>query len=174
MQIRISGKNLEVTPEVRKYVQKKVGKLARYFTEPPSCQVTLAVERDRHIIEVTMALDGIILRGEEAAGDMFSSIDLVHDKLERQIRKYKTRLNRHIRRVGLAEEPPAPVEEEEEERVVRVKRFAIKPMTVEEAMLQMNLLGHDFFVFANADDEAINVLYRRRDGGYGLIVPEWR
>ncbi|MDQ7794204.1 MAG: ribosome-associated translation inhibitor RaiA [bacterium] len=172
MRIRISSRNLEVTAEVRKYVQKKVGKLSRYFDETPTCQVTLAVERDRHIIEITMALNGMILRGQEAAGDMFSSIDLVTDKLERQIRKYKTRINRHMRKVALPEELlPAP---EEEDQVVKVKRFAIKPMPVEEAVLQMNLLGHDFFVFANSDDERINVVYRRKDGAYGLIVPEWR
>jgi len=172
VEIRISGKNLEITPELRQYVRKKVGRLERYFEDGLGCQVTLAIERDRHIIEVTMALDGIILRGEEAAGDMFSSVDLVVEKLERQIRKYKTRLNRHGRKVTLPDEVPAAPEPDDQ--VVKVKRFAIKPMTVEEALLQMNLLGHDFFVFANADGDSINVVYRRKDGAYGLIVPEWR
>ena len=187
MNIAIYGKNIDVTEALKDYARRKIGKIARYFNgESLQAQVTLSIERDRHIVEVTIPLpnNGLLIRAEEESDDMYASIDLVVDKLERQIRKFKTRLHRKARRLeGTTGTPvaeveadasePAWAEGEEEERVVRTKRFAIKPMTVDEAILQMNLLGHDFFVFANAATGQVNVLYRRRDGQYGLIEPEF-
>ncbi|QBS37229.1 ribosome-associated translation inhibitor RaiA [Thermaerobacter sp. FW80] len=186
MNIAIYGKNLDVTDALKEYARRKVGKVARYFNDTPlQAQVTLSIERDRHIVEVTIPLpnNGLLIRAEEDSEDMYASIDLVVDKLERQIRKLKTRLNRKARRLdattgqALPEsetslDEPAPADAEEEGRVVRTKRFPLKPMTVDEAILQMDLLGHDFFVFANAATGDVNVVYRRRDGQYGLIEPE--
>ncbi len=179
MQITIRGKNLEVTDALKDYVEKKLSRLDKYFYRPLAAQVSLGVERGRHIVEVTIPIDNFILRGEEASGDMYASIDTVLDKIERQIHKYKTRINRKARRNGgnhrdivvetAGEEGEEP--EEEEEAVVRVKRIPLKPMEVEEAILQMNLLGHDFYVFTNAKTEQMNVVYRRKEGGYGLIQP---
>jgi len=171
----IRGKNLDVTPALKQHVEKKVGKIARYFEDLPiNAQVTLSVEKDRHIVEVTVLLDGIVIRGEEATEDMYSSVDLAVDKLERQIKKYKTRINRKLRYkdAKLAEAHADEGEEEEEPQIVKVKRFAMKPMSAEEAVMQMNLVGHDFYVFRNAETEEVNVVYRRRDGNYGLIEPE--
>lgn len=178
MQLTIRGRNLEVTDALRDYVEKKLRRLQKYFYRPVSAQVALGVERGRHLIEVTVPLDGLLLRGEEASEDMYASIDQVVDKLERQIHKYKTRINRKLRRDGnhvqrgiVVEEGGGPAPEEEPAEVVRVKRFPLKPMEVEEAILQMNLLGHDFFVFLNAATEDVSVVYRRKEGGYGLIEP---
>ncbi|MFS8639891.1 MAG: ribosome-associated translation inhibitor RaiA [Symbiobacteriaceae bacterium] len=183
MNISIYGKNIDVTDALKEYARKKVGKVAKYFDEPLQAKVTLSIERDRHIVEVTIPLPSsdLLLRAEEESEDMYASIDLVVDKLERQIRKYKTRINRKVRRpegAAMAAAEPATDEEEWEEpgdepRVVRTKRFAVKPMTVDEAILQMNLLGHDFFVFSNAATGEVNVVYRRKDGDYGLIEPEY-
>jgi putative sigma-54 modulation protein len=174
MQVAIRGKNVEVTPALRNYIRRKVGKLERFVDHPLSAQVTMEVERGRHIVEVTAALNGLLLRGEEASGDMYASIDLVADKLERQIMKYRTRFLR--RRTEGRDEAAATVEreaaEETEGRIVKVKRFMLKPVTPEEAVVQMNLLGHDFFVFVSADTDQVNVVYRRKDGNYGLISPE--
>lgn len=183
----IYGKNVEVTEALRDYVNKKVGRVGRYFHDDQrlQAQVTLSVQRGRHIVEVTLPLpqNGLLIRAEEESDDMYASIDLVVDKLERQIRKYKTRLNRKARRLepapGAARGAGEPGEDESGDldeldgRLVRTKRFPIKPMPVEEAILQMNLLGHDFFVFMNASTREVNVVYRRRDGQYGLIEPEY-
>jgi putative sigma-54 modulation protein len=140
----------------------------------------LSVERERHIVEVTVPIDGMLLRGEDELDDMYAAIDSVVDKIERQIHKYKTKINRKARQKGAEFDPitensiPELMDEPEEEepRVVKVKQVPMKPMDVEEAILQMNLLGHDFFVFRNAEDARTNVVYRRRDGNYGLIGPE--
>jgi putative sigma-54 modulation protein len=164
----IFAKNLDLTPALRAHAEKKLAKLDRYFEAPLSAQVVMAVERGRHIVEVTVPVDGWILRGEDASEDMYTSVDRVVDKLERQIHKYKTRLIRRPR----SEPQPAPAPEQELE-VVRVKRFALKPIPVTEAALQMQLLGHDFFVFRDADaGGVVAVVYRRRDGRVGLIEPE--
>lgn len=182
MQLQMYGKNIEITEALRDYVERKTNKLERYFDEPLHVQVTLSVQREKHIAEVTIPYNGLILRGEEATQDMYVSVDKAVEKIERQIRKYKTRINRKLRkeetliRPNLAETLPdnrvTPDEIGEEEfPIVRVKRFTMKPMDVEEAVLQMNLLGHDFFVFRNAETEKTSVVYRRRDGGYGLIEP---
>lgn len=175
MNIMVSGKNLDVTAGLRDHVEKKVGKIARYFNNPLEAQVTMQTERGRHIVEITMpAAAGLILRAEVASNDMYASVDQAVDKLERQIRKYKTRINRKARQqqAELLLGPDGPPEADEEDaRVVKTKRFYLKPMDVEEAILQMNLLDHDFFVFRDAESHEVNVLYKRKDGNYGLIDP---
>jgi putative sigma-54 modulation protein len=178
MQISVMGKNLEVTDALRQYAEKKVGKIGKFFEQGPmDAQVTLGVERGKHIVDVTISVDGLLLRGEEKTGDMYASIDGAIDKIERQIQKHKTRINRKLRegnRVVMTSVPaPAQEPEVEEHKIVKTKRFAVKPMSVEEAALQMELLGHDFYVFSNADTDEVNVVYRRKDGNFGLIEPEF-
>lgn len=176
MNVKVRGKQIEVTNALRQHVEKRIGKLEKYFDKLEEAQVTLSVEKDRHRVEVTIPVDGIILRGEEESGDMYSSVDMVIDKLEKQIRKHKTRLAKKIRSNSLRElaaQGDDGVEEEEEPKILRTKRFTIKPMPVDEAIMQMNLLGHNFFVFSNAETEQVNVVYRRKDGNYGLIEPEF-
>ncbi|MBT9139912.1 MAG: Ribosome hibernation promotion factor [Dehalococcoidia bacterium] len=176
MKLSIRGKNIEVTDALREYVQKRIGRIDKYFAADADAQVTLSVERGLHKVEVTAGVNGLLLRAEEGTGDMYASIDLVVDKLERQIAKYKTRINRKSRQGGgIRELSQLPkVEEEGEFAVIRRKRFGVKPMTTEEAILQMNLLGHDFYVFAHSDNDEVNVVYRRKDGKYGLIEPTLR
>jgi len=172
MKIIAKGKNIEVTPALKEYVEEKIGKLTRYLENIREAVATLSVEKERHTVEVTIYVNGngIILRGEETSHDMYASLDLVIEKLERQIEKYKTRLNRKVSPKDLV----APqFTENEIGKVVKTKRFAVKPMDVQEAVLQMNLLAHDFFVFFNAHSEEVNVIYKRKDGNYGLIEPEF-
>lgn len=178
MRINISGKNIEVTDSIRALIEKKLGKFDRYFDDNVEARVVVSVEKKRHIVEVTIPLNGTILRAEEFSNDMYTSVERVLEKLERQIRKHKTKLEKRIKEGAFKYEEPlfAASEEdegEEEEAVVRTKRFLLKPMTVEEAITQMELLGHDFFVFSNAESGDVNVIYRRKDGGYGLIEPEY-
>ncbi|MDI3534648.1 MAG: putative sigma-54 modulation protein [Thermosediminibacterales bacterium] len=175
MKITVSGKNMDVTDALKDYAVKRISKIDKYFDNDIEAQVTMNVEKDRHIVEVTIPINGIILRGEEETADMYSSIDLVVEKLERQIHKYKTKINRKLRKTAFKFNNKNMIEDvkNEEPKVVKTKRFAIKPMTIEEAILQMNLLDHDFFVFFNAETEEANVLYKRKDGNYGLIEPEF-
>jgi putative sigma-54 modulation protein len=179
MQLAVRGKNMEVTNALREYVEKKVGKIERFIDQSVNAQVNLSVERGRQIVEVTAAMNGLLLRGEDATGDMYASIDGVVAKLEKQIQKYKTRSLKHrskengIAQLPALSEPEAPEEPEEPEgKVVKTKRFPIKPLSLDEAIIQMDLLSHDFFVFSNADTDRVNVLYRRNDGDYGLLEPE--
>lgn len=176
MEITLRARNLPVTDSLRTYIEKRLAKLDRLLGADTAAQVTLTLERGRHVVEVTIPLDGYILRGEEETGDMYSAVDLVLEKLERQIEKYKTKLVKRIKSGSLREwvdaHPAAGPEEEFEPQVLRTKRFALKPMPLEEAILQMNLIGHSFFVFANAETEEVNVVYRRRDGNYGLMEPD--
>jgi len=175
----VSGKNLEITDSLRDQVMKKVGKLERYFKPETEAQVTMSIERNRHIVEVTIPFDGVVLRGEEITDDMYTSIDKVLDKLEKQINKHKTKLERRLREGAFKYDEPVFSESFEEvqdlprPKVVRTKRFAVKPMDLEEAILQMELLGHNFYVFTNSESDEVNVLYKRRDGNYGLIEPEF-
>lgn len=176
MKIIITGKNIEITEGLRERVTKKISKLDKFFTSETEAHVTLSVQKARQIAEVTINFNGIVLRAEEANEDMYSSIDRTVDVLERQIRKNRTRLERKLHdndfrfdNFKFSEDVP----EESEFKVVRSKRFAIKPMDVEEAILQMNLLGHEFFMFFNADAKQVNVVYKRKDGNYGLIEPEF-
>lgn len=173
MQISVRGKNVDVTDALRDYVLRKLKKLDRYFDGAGEGQVTLSVERDQHRVEVTITVNGLLLRGEELSSDMYASVDLVVDKLERQVDRYRTKISRRVRTASMA--APLTVTEEEADdapKVVRNKRFPMKPMNVEEAIMQMNLLGHDFYVFSNSDTELVNVVYRRRDGNFGLIEPQ--
>lgn len=170
----VRGENIEVTPAIREYAEKKVGKLERYFTDVPdaTAHVNLKVYAEKSAkVEVTIPLPYIVLRAEETSPDLYASIDLVVDKLERQIRKFKTKINRKTR--GTAQEAPAPVAADEEEvnelDIVRTKRLSLKPMDSEEAVLQMNMLGHNFFIFEDAETNGTSIVYKRRDGRYGLI-----
>jgi len=176
LNIKVRGKQVEVTDALRQHVEKRVSKLEKYLDKLEEAQVTLSVEKDRHRVEVTIPVNGIIIRGEEESGDMYASVDMVIDKLEKQIKKYKTRLTKRARLNGLKElvaHTAGRDNGEEEPKVLRTKRFAIKPMPIDEAIMQMNLLGHSFFVFSNAETEQVNVVYRRKDGNYGLIEPEF-
>jgi putative sigma-54 modulation protein len=172
VQLALYGKNLELTEALRNYVQQRLDKLDRHFHgEVPVAQVVLSVQREHQRVEVTIPFEGMLLRAEESEHSMYAACDLVLEKLERQLRKHKTREHRKLRHdvPALPDHSAAP-EEGGEEALVREKRFPLKPMTVEEALMQMNLLGHDFFVFREAKTESVQVVYRRRHGGYGLIV----
>ncbi|MDD2233678.1 MAG: ribosome-associated translation inhibitor RaiA [Desulfitobacteriaceae bacterium] len=172
MNIIIRGKHIEVTDALKSYVTKRVSKLEKFSDDFTDVQVTLLVERGRHRVEVTAPIHGIILRGEEETGDMYASIDLVLEKLERQIEKYRTRINKRIRTKVFKEPEPAEFEVEEEQNLVRIKKFPAKPMSVDEALMQMNLIGHNFYVFRNDQTQEMNVVYKRKYGDYGLLEPE--
>lgn len=177
MRISITGKNLEISDYLRDLVEKKVGKLDRYFPQDTEAFVTLSMERNRHIVEVTIPYDGGVIRGEEVTGDMYASIDNVLDKLEKQFFRHRTKLEKSLRSGAFKYEEPlfGDVYEDSEDdgpKIIRVKKFNVKPMSEEEAMLQIEMIGHSFYVFLNADTEEINVLYKRKDGNYGLIEPE--
>ncbi|HOK53278.1 MAG TPA: ribosome-associated translation inhibitor RaiA [Armatimonadota bacterium] len=189
MLVTVKGKNVEVTDALRRYAEKKVQKLEKYFRDIKEAQVTQSVQRNWHIVEVQLEGDGVLIRGEERSDDMYASIDLVVEKLERRVQKFKGKLygkstekgpkEKEAQReqmvaeaVGVESLAEVPAEEEESPRIVRTKRFALKPMSPEEAANQMELLHHDFFVFLNDDTQSFNVVYRRKDGNYGLIEPE--
>jgi putative sigma-54 modulation protein len=182
MQPIIQGKGIEITDWLRQYVEKKMGKLDKYLTSISEVRVELSTyktksARDSQVAQVTVRANGTILRAEEKSEDIFASIDAVLDKMHRQIVRFKGKRERRGR--GVVGEPaPLPetaeetAEEEAAGRVVRVKRFLVQPMTSEEAIEQMELLGHDFFLFFNRETDSMNVLYRRNDGDYGLLQPE--
>jgi putative sigma-54 modulation protein len=184
LHVIVQGKHLNVTPALRTYAETKVGRLTRYFDHVQDAQVVFSVERHKslgkaQVVEVTLRGDGLVLRGEEASSDMYASIDLVVAKLKKQIEKYRSKfiLKRRIdasrRKASLISAAEAAQRASPREpRIVRTKRFAMKPMTSEDAVLQMELLGHDFFVFRNASTMEVNVVYRRKDGQYGVIEPD--
>jgi putative sigma-54 modulation protein len=177
VKFNIRGVNIEVTEALREYVEKKLSKLERYFEAPPTSEVnvTLSVIKGLQTVEVTILLTGVMLRAEEKNNDMYASIDLVIDKLERQIRKHKTKVNRKIRQEGgirdILKVDSSVQSEEDDYELVRTKSFMLKPMDIDEAILQMNMVGHSFFVFSNMETEQVNVVYKRDDGKYGLIEP---
>jgi len=176
IRVSISGKNLEITEALRSYVDKKISKLDKYLDDnrTASAEVMLRIERGIHIAEVTVNLSGVLLRGEGKTGDMYTSIDSAVDRIERQFNKFKSRIwKKHGPKISEMQAPAAYGEELASPRIVRTKRFALKPMDVEEAVMQMELLGHDFFVFRDADSGEVSVVYRRRDGNYGLIESEF-
>lgn len=176
MRIVVSGKNIVVTDALKDRVNKKLSKFERFFEPNTDAHATLSVEKGRHIFEVTIPFNGVILRAEEATDDMYMSIENVIEKLERQIRKQKTKLERRMKDYNLRFDAlfeNITEEEDDEIQIVRSKKFAYKPMAAEEAALQMELLGHSFFVFSNADTEEVNVIYKRKDGNYGLIEPQF-
>lgn len=183
MNFNIRGENIEVTVALRDYIEKKVSKITKYFSEnlKANAHVNIKVNKqNKHKVEITIPLKELVLRAEETTEDMYASIDLVVNKLERQIRKYKTKVNRKSREKGnikdmfleLVEQDDVHAEEENNENeieVVRSKRLNLKPMDVEEAILQMDLSDHDFFVFLDGETEVTNIVYKRKDGKYGLI-----
>jgi putative sigma-54 modulation protein len=175
MRVAITGKGMDVSDYLREMAEKKVKKLSRYFRADTEAHVTMSIERSRHIVEVTIPFDGVVLRGEVATGDMYASIDGVLKKLEKQILKHRTKLEKRLRTDAYTDEAPIFQEsavEEEELEIVRTKRYTIKPMDLSEAVLQMDLLGHEFFVFVNSKTGEVNVLYKRKDGNLGLLEPE--
>jgi putative sigma-54 modulation protein len=185
MKIQVHGDNIGVTPALHDFVDKKIGRLGKYFDAPPEREihVMMSVEGDVHRVEVTLQLHGVLFRAEEESPDMYASIDQVVDKLEQQVNKHKEKLNQRFREQGLRTRiknagkvaAAAYLHDDDEDMldsIARVKRFPIKPMGIEEAMMQMDLLGHDFYVFTNADTDEVNVLYRRKHGDFGLIEPQ--
>lgn len=184
MNFIISGKNIEVTPGLKETIEQKLGKLERYFTPETEIIVTLSVEKGRQKIEVTIPVKGSIIRSEQTSSDMYVSIDLVEEVIERQLRKYKNKLVAKSQGHPTAAVPSGSIKKEfiesddessddDEIRIVRTKKFGIKPMFPEDACIQMELLGHSFFVFSNAETDEVNVVYRRKDGSFGLIEPEF-
>lgn len=184
--IVVKGINLEITPALEAHVRSKARKLERMFGDHPTASVeaVLRTGKEGHVAEITLYLGGYVLRGESCTPDMYHSINRAMERIEGQLRKFKTRLTKRMRdersKLALAtwEDEDSgdrrPVEDQADERdleIVRTKRFVVKPMTVDEAVLQMELLGHDFFVFADAESDELNVVYRRKDGRYGLLQP---
>ena len=173
MKFVYSGKGMEVSDSLQARVEKKLGKLDRYFDREAEAIIRLRQQRGgRNIAEITVSVKGLMLRAEESSNDMYLSIDRAVDKLESQVRRYRTKMEKHLRDTIPAPEEAVPAFEEVRYDVVRTKRFAVKPMDVEDAITQMELLGHNFFLFRNAATETMNVLYRRNDGTYGLLLPE--
>ena len=179
MKYVIKGRNLEITDSMREAVEKKLGKLDRFFNPNTAVYVTMSVQKDTQKVEVTIPVKGRTIRAEQASSDMYVSIDLVEEVIERQLKKYKGQLTQksqsgeNFSRAYM--ELPVPEEEEQSEiRIAKVKKFAYKPMDPDEACLQMELLGHNFYVFTNSETERTNVVYKRNDGSYGLIEPEDR
>lgn len=175
MRYTISGKNINITPGLKDAVESKLGKLERYFSPDTEVQVTLSVEKGRQKIEVTIPVKGSIIRAEQDSSDMYVSVDLVEEIIERQIKKYKTKIVDKKQSALAFSEAFLQEEAEQEETVniVKTKRFAMKPMDAEEACVQMELLGHKFFMFLNADTNEVNVVYKRKGNSYGLIEPEF-
>lgn len=182
LKFNIRGENIEVTPAIREYVETKIEKVERYFNEDmdATANVNLKVYNDKQTkVEVTIPMKNLTLRAEEGHDDMYAAIDLIVDKLERQIRKHKTKVNRKFREregagayfanVALAE---PETETDEEYQIVRTKQFNLKPMDQEEAILQMNMLGHDFYIYTDAETDGTHIVYKRKDGKYGLIETE--
>lgn len=174
MKFVIVGRNIEVTEGLREAVKDKIGKLEKYFNPNTEAHVTLSVEKDRQKIEVTIPVKGNIIRSEQVSNDMYISIDLVEEVIERQLKKYKNKLvDKHQSGGDFSQ---AFIEndflDEEEVKIVRTKKFDIKPMYPEDACIQMELLGHNFFVFINAETDQVNVVYKRKGDTYGLIEPE--
>lgn len=175
MKFIISGHNIEVTEGLKSAVYEKIGKLEKYFTPDTEIHATLSVEKDRQKIEITIPMKGNIIRAEQVSSDMYVSIDLVEEIIERQLRRYKTKLIDQKQAASnfnreFVDDDSA---EDEEIKIIRSKRFAMKPMDAEEACVQMELLGHNFFVFRNAETDEVNVVYKRKENTYGLIEPEF-
>ena len=176
MKFIISGRNIDITDGLRTAVEDKLGKLERYFTADTEIIVTLSVEKERQKIEVTIPVKGNIIRSEQVSNDMYVSIDLVEEIIERQLRKYKTKIINKKQNVETFQ--PEFIEKDYEDdtneiKIIRTKKFGLKPMYPEDACVQMELLGHNFFVFLNAETEEVNVVYKRKGNTYGLIEPDF-
>ncbi len=174
MKFIIVGRNIEVTPGLRSAVEEKIGKLEKYFHPETEVHVTLSVEKERQKIEVTIPVKGNIIRSEQVSNDMYVSIDLVEEIIERQLKKYKNKLidSKHGSSNFKQDFLEKEYSDEEEIKIVRSKKFDIKPMYPEDACIQMELLGHGFYVFCNAETDQVNVVYKRKGNTYGLIEPE--
>ena len=174
MKFIIIGRNIDITEGLKSAVQEKLGKLERYFTPETEIHVTLSVEKDRQKIEVTIPVKGNIIRSEQVSSDMYVSFDLVEEVIERQLRKYKTKIVNQQQAGGNFQKEFVEDEflEDEEVNIIRTKKFGIKPMYPEDACVQMELLGHNFYVFRNAETDEVNVVYKRKGNTYGLIEPE--
>jgi putative sigma-54 modulation protein len=174
MKFIIMGKNIEVTEGLRSAVEDKIGKLEKYFTDETEVHVTLSVEKDRQKIEVTIPVKGSIIRSEQVSSDMYVSIDLVEEIIERQLKKYKNKLvDKQQAAANFRQEYiEKDYVDDDEVKIIRSKKFDIKPMYPEDACVQMELLGHNFFVFCNAETDQVNVVYKRKGNTYGLIEPE--
>lgn len=175
MNLVISGKNLDITEGLRSAIEEKIGKLERYFTDTTEVHVTLSTEKNRQKIEITIPMKGSIIRAVEVSSDMYVSIDLVEEVIERQLRKYKNKLiDKEQNAAHLSQSfIEADDYEEEDIQIIRSKKFAMKPMDPEEACVQMELIGHNFFVFRNSETDEVNVVYKRKGNTYGLIEPEF-
>ena len=175
MKIKITGRNIELTEGLKNAVEDKLNKLEKYFTPDTDVYVTLSVEKERQKVEVTIPMKGNIVRSEQVSNDMYVSIDLVEEVIERQLKKYRTKLIAKHQSAATAFKQEFLEEqsvEDEEIQITRVKKFDMKPMYAEDACVQMELLGHDFFVFVNAETDQVNVVYKRKGNTYGLIEPE--
>jgi ribosome hibernation promoting factor len=176
MKVMVYGKNMQLTEALKDTTVKKIKRLEKFFNQEVEAKVVLSIEKIFQKVEVTIPFNGRIVRVEESSNDMYNSIDDAVESLERQIRKYKTKLqnkrhsNESIKFDNI--EPWYEEEDEDEFKVVKTKKFPVKPMNIEEAILQMNLLKHNFFVFLNSDTEEVNVVYKRKDNNFGLIEPE--
>lgn len=175
MKFIISGKNLDVTDGLKAAIEEKIGKLERYFTPETEVHVALSVEKERQKIEITIPMKGNIVRAEQVSDDMYVSIDLVEEVIERQLRKYKNKLvDRQQSAASLSKAfIEEEIEEDDEIKIIRSKKFGMKPMDPEEACIQMELLGHNFYVFRNAATDEVNVVYKRKGNTFGLIEPEF-
>lgn len=175
MRYIISGKNIDVTEGLKSAIYEKIGKLERYFTPDTEVHVTMSVERDRQKIEVTIPMKGTMVRAEQISNDMYVSLDLVEEIIERQLRKYKNKLIEQKQAAANFNQEfmDDDYEEDDNIQIIRTKKFAIKPMDPEEACVQMELLGHSFFVYRNAETDEVNVVYKRKGNTFGLIEPEF-
>ena len=175
MRIKITGRNIDLTEGIKSAVEDKLNKLEKYFTPDTDVYVTLSVEKERQKVEVTIPTKGNIIRSEQVSNDMYVSIDLVEEVIERQLKKYRTKLiSKHQNAASAFKQKFLEEQsvEDEEIQITRVKKFDMKPMYAEDACVQMELLGHDFFVFVNAETDEVNVVYKRKGNTYGLIEPE--
>ena len=175
MRIKITGRNIELTDGIKDAVEDKLNKLEKYFTPDTDVYVTLSVEKERQKVEVTIPMKGNYIRSEQVSNDMYVSIDLVEEVIERQLRKYKNKLVDKQQAAANFQKAylDKDYEEDEEVKIIRTKKFGIKPMYPEDACVQMELLGHNFFVFYNAETDQVNVVYKRKGNTYGLIEPEF-
>lgn len=174
MRFIITGRNIDVTEGLKSAVEEKLGKLDRFFAHETEVNVTLSVEKERQKIEVTIPVKGNIIRSEQVSSDMYVSIDLVEEVIERQLKKYKNKIvSKQQNAAAFAQEfVDKDYDDEDDVKIIRTKRFGIKPMDPEEACVQMELLGHNFYVFFNSETEEVNVVYKRKGNTYGLIEPE--
>ena len=180
MKVTVIAKNIELTPALKEMVEKKISKLEKYFGPNVEARATLSAQKNRQRVEETIPFNGVLLRGEEVTDDMNKSIDLVEEQLVRQIRKQRTKLSRKNNSGSLRYPEFNSLEfknedtDEDTSRIVKTKSFNVKPMSADEAVLQMELLGHSFFVYQDADTNNVSVVYKRKDGNYGLIEPEYK